>query len=243
MARSCCVLAFIVLMFLCGCKTSVHLIQPLPDEKLDITGGTSPAFAWEIPGYDDPAFYHLEVATDQYFSDMVLSKENLEVTEFQPDEEDVFFPGDTKYFWRVTGYDRNRYGENEEIFACSSPRSFYINPRPTVSVLIKIPPADRKKGLTVQMGDEIFDRDFEKKMEVGEWRTLTAILNKVGKIRQIGGRLNVLASNETTKLGSIIVDSITAERMDEILEGNVGNYSFTLGGDKIVTLQLGSRTE
>jgi hypothetical protein len=231
------------LILLCGCTSSVHLIAPFPDQKLTIAGGEAPKFTWEIPEFPGEAIYHLEIATDISFEDMVLSAKGLESRFLQPEKEDVFFPGDTDYYWRVTGSCLNRYGKVVRTFPCFESRSFYIEKRPTVRILFKIPPPDEGGTVKICIRDEEFEKDFTRDMEVGEWIKLTAFLTKGDDVKEIGGKLRVHTSNETTAFGNIIVDSLTQEKMEEIVQGKVGDFYYTLGGEKIVTLTLGSRTE
>jgi len=234
---------FAVIIVFNSCTTHVNLIRPIPEDKLKITGATSPEFVWEIPHYDEKATYHLEVANDKLFRDVILSKENLKETAFQPGKDDTFFPGDAKYYWRVNGFQLNKYGEKEDTFPCKETRSFYIEERPTVRVLFKIPKPSAEGGLSVRIKDEEFTQDFIRDMEVGEWLNMTAVLTKGENIKEIGGRINVLMSNSSTKYGNIVVDCLTHEKLIHIMDGSVENRHFMLSGDKIVHVTLGSRTE
>lgn len=233
----------IALFCLCSCTSNVHLISPFPDERLSLPGGEAPLFKWEIPDYEDEASYHLEVSTQSSLANPVISAEGLKTCSLQPEKEEFFLPGDTHYYWRVTGYHLDKYGQVEETFLCVMNRSFFIEKRPTVRILFKIPPSSREGTITVRIKDEEFDKDFTRDMEVGESLNLTAILTEGSAKKEIGGKLIVHRSNETTEFGNIIVDSLTREEMEDVLKGKVDQHTFSLAKEDIVTLRLGSRTE
>ena len=237
------VLAGVLCLLLSGCTSEVHLIRPLPDETLDLPAKNSPEFEWVIPGFEEEAVYDLVIATDKNFRDVVFSEANIKATRHLPRKEDIFLPGDADYYWKVTGYRPDRYGNRDEEFLCEQVRSFHIKERPKVRVLFKIPPPGREGKIVVTIKGDQYDKDFVRDLEVGEWIDLTAALMKGDSVKKIGGMIEVLMANGTTKYGNIIVDSLTHARMEEILKGVVGDFQYELGGDWIVHMTLGSRTK
>jgi hypothetical protein len=74
-----------------------------------------------------PVIYHLQVASDQNFSSLVLDKKGLTESEYTLTEDEVLTAAleDTAYFWRVKASDS---ASNESEW--STPNSFYVSPPP-----------------------------------------------------------------------------------------------------------------
>ncbi len=236
-----------LLPLFCGCFTSIQLVKPAAMEKISLPSGDCPYFSWKTSGFgiEDP-LYRLDIASDEYFRDIVYEKDNISQTSYRPEVEDVFFKGGSNYYWRVTGFCFNQDGSKRDVLLCKKVRSFYIEERPSVRILFKIPDSNKDGRFLVKIGEEEYEKDFGFNMEVGEWVWLTASLIKNTTVKnEIGGKIKVLTSNEATKYGNIIIDALTHNKMNEFANGSVsfGTFTYELGGDTIAKMILGDRTE
>jgi hypothetical protein len=241
-----CLLSLVVLWILSmGCVTKIPLMKPAPKMKLDLSTGESPAFTWSRPqNVREQLEFTLEIARDVGFQDIVFTKEELiQTTAYQPSMDELFLPGAQEYHWRVSAQYIEKDGSRGKTLPCQETRSFLIKERPKVKILFKVPPADDQGTLTVVFREEEYEEDFENDMEVGDRVKVSILLNQGDEIKKIGGKLRLLKANETTEYGMIIIDNVTQQTVQDILGGSVGDFSYELGGDKIVEMKLGSRIQ
>jgi len=247
-------LLFVAGFVFSGCTSYINLIRPLPNEKLDLPKGDCPEFILENPAHSDNIKYHLEIARDSGFQDVLFSREDIRGLDYLPDSEIsslaesdsdcLFLPGGETYCWRVTGASLDKYGNKTDLFTCREPRSFVVKKRPTVRILVKIPPPDAKGNVVVDMEGESFEKDFQKDMEVGESVRFDVFLKKRDEVLlSAGGKIRILKSNETTKFGNVIVDSLTHENLKMMSEGEVLSWVFQLGKEDVADLKVGGRSD
>jgi hypothetical protein len=225
------------------------LVNPANQAKIVSENGINPTFQWSYQYVSQKPKFRLEIAEDESFKSPVFQKAELEPQggqtnmNYRPPLKDVFLPSINRiYYWRVTG----TTDAGEEIVS-KDIRSFKIQDRKKIKASFKVH-KDSGKTIKVKVGNEEEKMgDFNLELEVGEMRkvAITLIeLNEIGKPVEkfIGGDMVVrTAPKNTDKDTAIVVDKITPENITHIVNGKVGNFSFELGGEVILTMKLGSR--
>lgn len=231
---------------LAGCQNPVVLLDPPSGESLDIGGSPGPHFRWTTtkPVAADYRYeYEIVVARDATFAtdDVVYSAEGLKQVTHEIPSGDSFLPGGGEYWWRVTGVGRDQDGAIADELPCEKTRSFRLSKRPMVAIDVQVPEGEGVSGVLVRVGDDEFTESFSLEMEHGEPRRVEILFSKDDAPIRVAGRLQVVGVNENTEFGKIIIDNLVPDELVSISEGEVGDYTYQLGGDPIVKLKLGSR--
>jgi hypothetical protein len=249
-----------------GCVVSydaVQLIKPANKDTLQVGKAPGPAFEWTLktnwysktPDAPPKIEYTLTVARDPGFGQPVYVGHKIKTTSWQipPEAGWLPSPADDKappfdYHWKVDGRIISDEGEVLQELACLKPRMFSLSARKRVSIEIHAPPGESGgDAMAVQLvtkvgnnpestGSVTFD------MEVGETRAITIQLLRQGKEPlKATGDISVLTTTENMKHGTVIIENLNAEKLEEIQKGTVVDLGYRLGGDEIVKLKLGSR--
>lgn len=96
-----------------GASAKVTLTSPANGSTID----WMQKFEWSKV---DKAEYVLNIATDEKFSEVVLKTQRLTENSVSPDLS-VLNP-ETKYYWNVTCYEQDKFGENSEAFSFITPK-------------------------------------------------------------------------------------------------------------------------
>ncbi|MFC1707472.1 hypothetical protein ACFL59_11780 [Planctomycetota bacterium] len=152
------------------------------------------------------------------------------------------------YFWKVTGVVVDSNGDVVDKLECERSRAFRIKPRDTVEIDLSLPvgsdPTIRKgsSATEVTIGDQKFTSDGTLRLEHGENRRLIVRAWHEGKRITAGGHLTAVKVNETTKFGRVNV-KIGIGDLIQVGKGEVLYHSYSLGGEEVVTMTLGSRVD
>lgn len=210
----------------------------------------------------DPAFARIRLRKEglngSYFQAAPKDPEEIKA---------LWLPGGAEYTWKVEGTVRTPEGEILDTMACANPRQFFLEKRPRVSIDFRLPrekaepgavrpegPAPTIRDARLAIGDEEFKDDASLEMEHGEVRSIVLTFTLVEpappgaegappRERQaaVAGVIQVVGANLNTRFGRIIVDNFTPAELASISKGDVGNYTYQLGGADIVKITLGNK--
>ncbi len=241
-----------------SCVHNVQLRSPRNADSLEVGGNAGPQFAWRSsytirrPG--DYQEFFLTVASDRSFRDVLFKSKKLESRTFMIDPEEAWLPGgkDAKYFWKVEGVVRDQDAGERVYLPCEKIRSFSLARRQTVQVVMTVP-----KGFEAQIsgsGREFSTDVISASIENGERRevTIKSVLSfeSAGDGAEDGpkerivvsGHIWVITVNDNTKYGKIAINNLEPEKLALIAKGDVGDYSYELGGERIVEMKLGGKS-
>lgn len=230
-----------------SCVHNVQLRSPRNADSLEVGANASPQFAWRSsymirrPG--DYQEFSLTIARDRSFRNVVFKKDRLESRTFVIDPEEGWLPGgkDARYFWKVEGVVRDQDAEERTRLPCEKIRSFKLTRRQTVQVTMTVP-----DGFQARIGGS--DSDFSEgiisvSIENGERREVAIeSLPSAEKKVVVSGHIWVVTVNDNTKYGKIAINNIEPDKLDLIANGDVGDYSYELGGERIVEMKLGGKS-
>ncbi len=245
-----------------SCVHKVSLRSPRNADSLEVGGNAGPQFAWRSsytirrPG--DYQEFFLTVASDRSFRDVLFKSKKLESRTFMIDPEEAWLPGgkDAKYFWKVEGVVRDQDAGERVYLPCEKIRSFSLARRQTVQVVMTVP-----KGFEAQIsgsGREFSTGVISASIENGERREVTIksvpSFEPAGDGAQDGaedgpkerivvsGHIWVITVNDNTKYGKIAINNLEPEKLALIAKGDVGDYSYELGGERIIEMKLGGKS-
>ena len=230
-----------------SCVHSIQLRSPRNADSLEVGGNAGPQFAWRSsylirwPG--DYHEFRLTVANDRSFRSVVHESGKLESHNYVIDPEKGWLSGgkNKKYFWKVEGIVRDQDAEERVRLACEKVRSFTLARRQTVQVAMTVP-----EGFEARIGGS--DSEFSTgiisvSIENGERREVT--IRSVGSADHkivVSGHIWVVTVNDNTKYGKITINNLEPDKLDLIANGDVGDYSYELGGERIVEMKLGGKS-
>ncbi len=227
-----------------SCVHRIQLRSPRNADSLEVGGNAGPHFAWRSsymirwPG--DYHEFRLTVANDRSFRSVVHESGKLESHNYVIDPEKGWLSGgkNKKYFWKVDGVVRDQDSEERKKLPCEKSRSFTLEKRQTVQVAMTVP-----EGFKARIGDassEFSDGIISVSLENGERQPV--ILISKDKTVQVFGNIWVVAVNDNTKYGKITINNIEPDKLALIANGDVGDYSYELGGERIVGMKLGGKS-
>ena len=226
-----------------SCAYRVQLRSPRNSDSVEVGGQASPQFSWRssymITRPGDYHEYSLIVARDRGFRNVVFQKKKLESHSYVIDQDEGWLAGDTTYYWKVDGVVRDQDSEERKKLPCEKPRSFTLEKRQTVQVVMTVP-----EGFTAQIGDtssELSAGIISVSLENGERQPVT--LTSDDRTVQVFGHVWVVAVNDNTKYGKIAINNIEPDKLTLIANGDgVGDFHYELGGERIVEMKLGGKS-
>ncbi len=225
-----------------SCAYRIQLRSPRNSDSVDVGGDASPQFSWRssymITRPGDYHEYSLTVARDRGFRNVVFQKDKLNSHSYVIDQDEAWLAGDNTYFWKVEGVVRDQDSEERKKLPCEKSRSFTLEKRQTVQVAMTVP-----EGFKARIGDassEFSDGIISVSLENGERQPV--ILISKDKTVQVFGNIWVVAVNDNTKYGKITINNIEPDKLALIANGDVGDYSYELGGERIVGMKLGGKS-
>ncbi|MBI4575613.1 MAG: hypothetical protein HY722_05045 [Planctomycetes bacterium] len=252
-------LAALMLLGALGCSSATVLKFPNQGDSLQVGRAPGPAFSWTVqrrtpftlwlvagePSLGPRDEYTLTVARDASFSkaSAVYTADRIRERRYMIPAGQGWLASGVTYFWKVEGAVRAEDGELGGEHGCKKPRSFRLEARETVAVDMKVPRSSGETSTQVVIGDETFTVDASFSLENGETRTVAITAWDGEKRITAGGKIWVVGVNENTRYGRINIDNLTLEELTRINAGDVGDFTYTLGGDEIVKMKLGSRIE
>lgn len=251
----------VVILLSVSCVHNVHLRSPRNAETIEEIGpNASPVFAWRSSyGIRRPGDYQefsLTVARDRSFRNVVYEKDKIESQSFTIDPEEGWLPGGPEgtYFWKVEGVVRDEDANERAFLPCEKVRTFKLERRQTVEVHMSVP-----EGFEARIGGkgDFTTKTIVAEIENGERREveIRTVLSPPEEMESAGGfgssdpremielsgHIWVRNVNENTKYGKITINNVEADRLRQIAEGDVGNFSYQLGGERIVEMKLGGK--
>lgn len=237
-----------------SCVHNVQLRSPRNAASLEVGANAGPHFAWRTsytirrPG--DYQEFFLTVASDRSFRDVKFKSKKLESRTYMIDPEEGWLSGgkDAKYFWKVEGVVRDQDAGERVYLPCEKIRSFSLARRQTVQVVMTVP-----KGFQAKIsgsGREFSTGIISASIENGERREVT--IESIESFEPaddgpkekivVAGHIWVVTVNDNTKYGKIAINNLEPDKLALIAKGDVGDYSYELGGERIIEMKLGGKS-